>query len=471
MDFNEAWSYLSGEGRPQGGRLGLEGLQFVLDRLGNPEKTAKMMHIAGTNGKGSTAAYSAYILASAGYRVGQYSSPAVYRFGERMRILDGRSSTEWKTDPSHGEIPEYQIAKQLTKIRDVLDSMNLSDENYPRYYEIITLMAFMYFADMDCDYWVVETGLGGRLDATNVIPAPEVAVITAIGIDHIAELGDSFTGIATEKAGILKEGTKSLILYDQHAAIVNPDDADDVREVFINRAQELNINLHEMKKSDVEVLDRNLNGQTFKLIDLTEEMHTCLLPDYEPLNASLSIKAVSALVPELPIDAILQGVELCYWPARIEKISDKPVILIDGAHNAQGARALRSSLDLLFPEETNEILVVASMRDKDQVAMFEEILKTHRVKHIIFTSVDDNERALDVEELEDRVLPVIDELLDEENRPMVYNVEHIEDAATLSLDLQSRTENSIIVELGSFYIANNFKVAIEQQLHPVKVRV
>lgn len=471
MNFDEAWSYLSGEGRPQGGRLGLEGLQVVLNKLGNPEKTAKKIHIAGTNGKGSTAAYSAYILASAGYRVGQYSSPAVYRFGERMRVLDGRSSKEWAYNPAHGEIPVEGIAKYLTQIKDVLDTMDLDDETYPRYYEIITLMAFLYFADTDCDVWVVETGLGGRLDATNVIPAPEVAVITAIGIDHIAELGNSFTGIATEKAGILKEGTEFLCLYDQYQGIANPEDARAVTEVFEKSSQELGINLIQMKAEEIHTINLDLTGQSFAMDGLEEVFHTQLLPDYESLNASLAIKACRGLFNDLDMEAIKFGVEHCYWPARIEKISDEPIVIIDGAHNAQGAHALRQSLDKLFPTDTNEIVVCASMRDKDQRATFTEILQNGKVKHVICTAPEDNERALTSFELANIVNDVAAKVLPEELRPMVYNIRNIEDAAKLAFGLQRENYNSIIVELGSFYIANEFREASELYINMNKKHI
>lgn len=460
MNYAEAMLYLEGTER-FGSRLGLERMTEILGYLGSPEKGRLCLHIAGTNGKGSVSAYSAYMLAAEGLRVGLYCSPYVYDFGERIRVLDGRSAdAKWAEDPRAGQISEAEIARTLTLIRDTVEKHGMTGSSHPTHFEMLTLMAFLHFAKEDCDVWVLETGLGGRLDSTNCVPAPKAAVITAIGLDHTNRLGNTYTAIASEKAGILKKGTEVLCLYDQRLAIPDPAAADEVTELFADRARSLGIRLEQHRHEDVEVLRHDLSGQTFRLRDMPGEPYfTKLLPGFEPDNAALAIKAVKALYPSISEAAIRRGLETCYWPARLEKLSDKPVILIDGGHNPQGARALRKSLDGLFPEKPGEVHVCSIMKDKDRERMFREIFKGGQVRLLLCTAPRGVPRATPPDELA-AIAAAEAAGLPETARPVIRTAETVEKALEEGLDF-CREHQTILLAWGTFYQAGEFRAAAE----------
>lgn len=482
MNIEEAKAYLYGEGRVNGGKANHKVLRDILEVLGNPDKNCKKIHIVGTNGKGSVAAYSAYILAAAGYRVAQYSSPDVYRFGERMRILDGRNNNrDWSIDPKVGEISDEDLCKYLNRIRYVLENMEIAEELHPNYFDFLLLVAFLYFAENDCDIWIIEAGIGARLDATNVIDSPEVAVVTAIGKDHVDKLGDTLEKIAIEKSYLLKEGTKALCMYDQSEVISDKDEALKVMNVFEKKAASFGIPVVQLDLDNIEIISRNLEGQKFnfidKRLDINLELETKLLPDFEPLNAALAISACKTLEPDLMNTEIAYGVSTCFWPARLEKISDDPIILIDGAHNPQGARALRSSLDRLLQAGDEEIHIFTSMRDKDQYNCLREIFKSSKVSALICSTLEGYDRALESDKLFNIASEVVAEsFADEENRPIIYNSNNIETAVKIAFDLyrdklnlvKARNNRVVIVNWGSFYTAKSFKQACEIELDNIK---
>lgn len=482
MNIDEAKAYLYGEGRFNGGKANHKVLRDILEALGNPDEGRKKIHIVGTNGKGSVAAYSAYILAAAGYKVAQYSSPDIYRFGERMRILDGRSSNkDWSKDPKVGEISDEDLCKYLNRTRAVVENMDIPDELQPNYFDFLLLVAFQYFAEYDCDVWVVEAGIGARLDATNVIGSPEVAVITAIGKDHVEKLGDTLEKIAIEKSYLLKEGCKVLCIYDQREVIPDKSEALKVMRVFEEKAASFDIPVVKLDLDNIDIISRNLEGQKFNFTDkslgIDLDLETKLLPDFEPLNAALAISACKVLDSSLLDEDIAYGVLTCYWPARLEKISNDPIVLIDGAHNPQGARALRSSLDRLLEEGDEEIHIYTSMRDKDQYNCLREIFKSSKLTALICSTLEDYDRALENDELFNLATEVLNEsFTDEENRPIIYNSNNIETAVKMAFDLykdkleivKARNNKIVIVNWGSFYTAKGFRQACEIELEKYK---
>lgn len=459
MDFAEAMHYLEGTER-FGSRLGLERMRDMLLLLGSPEKDLCCLHIAGTNGKGSVCAYSAYMLAAAGLRVGLYCSPYVYEFGERIRILDGRDpGRAWLDDPKAGQISEEAVASTLSEIRSVTETYGFEGDSHPTHFEMLTMMAFLHFKAQACDVVVLETGLGGRLDSTNIIPPPKVAVITAIGLDHTNRLGHTYMEIAGEKAGILKKGTEVLCLYDQNLAIPDPEEAAKVNALFEQKASSLGIRLLRHRHEELEVLSHDLSGQSFRVRGMDGEPYrTKLLPSFEPDNALLAVKAVRALYPEISDDEVRFGLANCYWPARLEKLCDEPVVLIDGGHNPQGAKALRLSLNDLFPEGKNEIHVCSVMKDKDQKGMFREILKGDRVSRIYLTKPKGIPRAAAPEELAEK----LKEAAAEEGTgvPEIVLKDSVAEACSEALALAEK-EDSILLAWGSFYQAGEFKAALE----------
>ncbi len=463
MNYQEAMHYLEGTER-FGSRLGLERMQELLGYLGSPEKGRLCMHIAGTNGKGSVSAYSAYMLAAAGLRVGLYCSPYVYDFGERIRVLDGRDPEgKWKTDPRDGQISEEAIASTLSEIRRQVEKHHMTGPSHPTHFEMLTLMAFLHFREQDCDVWVLETGLGGRLDSTNVIPAPKVAVITAIGLDHTSRLGNTYTEIAGEKAGILKKGTEHLLVYDQYLAISDKQEAAKVERLFKEKADALGIEISFHRHDEIEILSHSLDGQTFRLKSKPSEIYkTKLLPGFEADNADLAIKACRALYPAISEEEIKEGLALCYWPARLEKLSDDPVVLIDGGHNPQGAKALRLSLQGLFPEGRPEVHVCSIMKDKDQDGMFRQVFAGGFLERIYCTAPQGIARASRPRELAEKAEKVASRMPPEE-RPAVYAAGTVKEAAEKAL-AYCRETGAVLVAWGTFYQAGEFREALYEIL-------
>lgn len=465
MDLETAKAYVLRKNIPHG-RLGLDGLKLVLKKLGNPQKNQKIIHIAGTNGKGSTAAYIANIFAQAGFKVGQYASPYVYNFGERMRILDGsKKDKAYVKNFRDGQISPDLFFKYTNEIAAVIASMDLETKKLPNYFEILTIMAFLYFAEAKCDLWVLEVGLGGRLDPTNVIDAPEIAVVTSIGLDHQDRLGDTRVKIAGEKAGILKKGTKYLALYDQSVAIEDPEEAKAVTKVFLDKAKALGIKVIALKSEDITRHAYNLKGQSFAYKDYPKPFKTKLLANYASLNACLAIEAARAFAPDLKLEDIYQGIENTYWPGRLELLNEDPVILLDGSHNPQGVRSLRHSLEKLFPQDTTEIHLTMSMKSKDHVENFKQIFQDAKIKYIICTGIKEMSKVMPAEELAKIAKQVAKEYYDKADMPIIYSIDSIEAASEKALELLDKEDKSILIAWGSFYMAPDFKNTVEKYLN------
>jgi dihydrofolate synthase/folylpolyglutamate synthase len=463
MTFEEAMYYLDKRER-FASRLGLDKLREVLELLGNPDKGIPTIHIAGTNGKGSTCAYISYILAEAGYKVGLYSSPYVYEYGERIRVLDGHDQAKtWRTRPEAGYINKEETTRYLNCIRRTIESVGYDKEHHPNHFEMLTLMAFLFYREHECDVLVLETGLGGRLDATNVIDPPEVATITAIGLDHTQRLGNTYVEIAGEKAGILKKGTQSLVLYDQYDAIKDHIAAADVEALFRHKAEELDIRFCPVRKNQVIPLSHDLEGQTFELLTgplKGETLQTKLLARYEIYNAQLAIETVLAFKNTIDKDAIIKGLYYCYWPGRLERLTHNPSAFLDGGHNPQGTRALRESLDYLFPPTScpdhKEVHLVCMMKDKDAKTMFQNMLKGGRVSHLVLSRVAGIKRAMEPEDMAGIVEAIEVDLLAKENYPEIHIVPDYEDALVEAWHL-AQAEQAIIMAWGSFYQAERFR--------------
>jgi dihydrofolate synthase/folylpolyglutamate synthase len=310
-----------------------------LARLGNPEKNLKFIHIAGTNGKGSTAAMLANILKEAGYKTGLYTSPYIHNFNERIQI--------------NGVPISNRALEQMTeRIRPIADNM----QDHPTEFELVTAIALEHFNETACDIVVFEVGMGGRLDSTNVIETPEVAVITAIGLDHTAELGDTVEKIAAEKAGIIKpKGT--VVTFQQQESVMN---------VFRDKcaAQNAKLVLAEMDK--LKPVRQSLDGQTFDCGNL-KGLELPLLGAHQLLNASLALAAIDELKKrgwKIPETAVRDGLRTVRWPGRFEVMRKNPVFVVDGAHNPHGVESAVKSLNMLFPQQKITFLI-GVLADKD----------------------------------------------------------------------------------------------------------
>ena len=373
MTYNEALTYIHSICW-KGSRLGLGRTRELLQKLGNPEKQLKFVHIAGTNGKGSCAAMLSSILEAAGYRVGLYTSPFINRFNERMQI-------------NHQCIPDGELAELTAYIRPFADGM----ADPPTEFELITALAMVYFARHQCDIVVLEVGMGGELDSTNIIDVPEAAVIMAMGLDHVKELGPTMADIARAKAGIIKAGGR-VVSYGG-----NPE-AD---AVIAAACREKNASLRQPDFAAIVPGDFSLEGQSFSYKGW-HDLRIPLVGAYQMKNAAVVLETVEVLRQRgwhISDEAVVQGLKNTRWPARFEVLRRDPVFIVDGGHNPHGIRATAESLQRLFPGK-KFTFVTGVMADKDVESILGLIVP---LADQFFTVRPDNPRAMSAEELADRI--------------------------------------------------------------------
>ena len=373
MTYNEALTYIHSICW-KGSRLGLGRTRELLQKLGNPEKQLKFIHIAGTNGKGSCAAMLSSILEAAGYRVGLYTSPFINRFNERMQI-------------NHQCIPDGELAELTAYIRPFADGM----ADPPTEFELITALAMVYFARHQCDIVVLEVGMGGELDSTNIIDVPEAAVIMAMGLDHVKELGPTMADIARAKAGIIKEGGR-VVSYGG-----NPE-AD---AVIAAACREKNASLRQPDFAAIVPGDFSLEGQSFSYKGW-HDLRIPLVGAYQMKNAAVVLETVEVLRQRgwhISDEAVVQGLKNTRWPARFEVLRRDPVFIVDGGHNPHGIRATAESLQRLFPGK-KFTFVTGVMADKDVESILGLIVP---LADQFFTVRPDNPRAMSAQELAERI--------------------------------------------------------------------
>ena len=373
MTYEEALSYIHSICW-KGSKLGLDRTRELLGKLDDPQKELKFIHIAGTNGKGSTAAMLSSILEEAGYRVGLYTSPFINRFNERMQV-------------NHQPIPDEELAALTEYVRPHADAMADS----PTEFELITALAMVWFARQNCDIVVLEVGMGGELDSTNIIDAPEAAVIAAMGMDHVKELGPTMADIARAKAGIIKEGGR-VVSYGG-----NPE-AD---EVIAAVCRARNASLCQPDFSAIVPGDFGLEGQTFSYKGW-RGLRIPLVGAYQMNNAAVVLETVEVLRQRgwsVSDEAVRQGLADTRWPARFEVLRRDPVFIVDGGHNPHGIRATAESLSRLFPGR-KITFVTGVMADKDVEHILGLIVP---LADQFFTVRPDNPRAMDAGELAARI--------------------------------------------------------------------
>lgn len=351
-----------------GQKPGLERIRRLLGRLENPQKQLKFVHIAGSNGKGSTAAMVSAILTQAGLKTGLYTSPHLWQFGERFQV-DGT--------PIPGETLADIAAQVLEAAEDETE------------FELMTAVAMVYFAQAGCDIVVLETGLGGRLDSTNIIDAPETAVITNIGLEHTELLGNTLEKIAAEKAGIIKPGCE-VVLYHQSRG---------VEDVAAQVCRERGASLTVTDPDAMETISFGLEGQCFTYQG-KGPYRIPLLGEYQRYNAAVALETAAALVRRgwnISDQAVAQGLANTVWPARLELVRRNPDVILDGGHNPQCMQALAVALKKLYPGK-KLIFLTGVLADKDYPAMIGEVLPLARE---FFTITPDSPRAMQAGELAD----------------------------------------------------------------------
>lgn len=323
MDFLEAQNYLEKVRSQKGIVLGLDTMRHLMAKLNNPQDKVKFIQVAGTNGKGSTAAYLTSILSEAGIKVGRYTSPAVF------------SSTE-QYFACGGCISESEYAKGMTAVAEAAASL---DGETPTAFEQETALAFWYFAQKGCELAILEAGLGGDMDATNIVTTTVCSIITSISMDHCRILGNKISEIAAHKAGIIKPG----------APVICIEQKEDAMEPIRAAAKAADTPLYEVHRDEVRQIFSD-KRESIVFFREFENLHLKMLGSCQPENAALAVQAASVLSRSYPIEKkhIYDGIEKTRWGGRFELHSGSPDIILDGAHNPDGIRRLRESVNQMF---------------------------------------------------------------------------------------------------------------------------
>lgn len=377
IPFQDAYDWLCSFDK-YGWIFGLERITVLLEQFGNPHKDLKVIHVAGTNGKGSVCKYISSILQKAGYTVGLYLSPHIERFSERIVV-------------NNQEISKGDFARLVSQVRPIVDSMK-KQNNTPTFFEIVTALAFLHFKDSTVDYAVVEVGLGGRFDATNVV-SPLVSVITNISLEHTDILGKDIVSIASEKAGIIKD----------HVPVVSAA-MQDARVTIERVAKERN--------AQVTWVDQTLwrrkayqgGEQEFMIQGSFKDysVKTSMLGQHQGENIALAIAAVEQLQMGgvyLTDSDIQDGIETAVHPGRMEIISEEPLILLDGAHNPAGMSMLVQTLRQDFSDH-RLIVVLGVLKDKDLKTIVSTIVP---ISDVIIVTKSSNPRAADPQVLRELI--------------------------------------------------------------------
>ena len=416
MDYKESVAYINNT-RWFGERADAEDRMELLSKLGNPQEKLKYIHIAGTNGKGSCAAMAAAVLKAAGYKTGLFTSPYLYSFNERMQI-NGK------------QIENDTLAEIATEVRAAADTADA----HPTAFELMTAVALVWFARESCDIAVLEVGLGGRYDATNVIPCPEAAVIMNIGLDHTEILGDSIEKIAFEKSGIIKPGC-DCIMYQQ---------SDEAEAVVEKECKALGAHFHKTDFSQLELEFDSLDGQAFSYKG--ENYAIPLLGEHQRRNAAVVIELAEVLCHKgwkIEQEDLEHGLYSVFWPARFEVLSDEPYFVLDGGHNPQCAATVVSCLADYFPG-TKHILLVGVLKDKDYEKLF-SILNLAADAYVCVTP--ESPRALPAKELAEH--------LQKYGKP-VTACESIDEGVFTAIDLANEQEG-MVCAAGSLYMAGTIR--------------
>ena len=362
MNYESALEYIHAV-QWAGHKPGLSRTRTLLAALGDPHKRLRFVHVAGTNGKGSTAAMLASCLQAAGYRVGLYTSPFINRFNERIQV--------------NGEqIPDDALVRLVERVRPAADAMT----DVPTEFEIITALGMLWFAEEKCDIVVLEVGLGGTLDSTNVIDPPECAVITALGMDHVKELGPTIADIAAAKAGIIKPGVP--VFYDRS----------DARAAAVIESQARRLKSPAFGVGEEASWQQTLEHGRLFLREGEKTLEIPFAAPYQVVNAMLAVRTAGYL--GISWQAVSEGVRKTVWPGRMEEIA--PGVYLDGAHNEGGIRAFARAASQIPGKR--KILLFAAASDKEYPTMLRLLFETLRPDAAVLTRIAGS-RGLEVETL------------------------------------------------------------------------
>ena len=401
----------------QGSKPGLSRTRELLSRIGNPESALRFVHVAGTNGKGSVSAMLSAILRSAGYTVGLYTSPYISRFNERIQV---------------NGVPIADT--ELAEITEFCSPLALSMPDRPTEFELVTAIAMRYFYLRNCDIVILEAGMGGRLDSTNIIQSPLCSVITNIGLDHTKELGNTEEKIAYEKAGIIKNNCPTVI-YELKGSVM---------QVVADRCLETDSPLTIAEFDEIVSVSDSREGQVFSYKDHLN-LSLPLLGTHQLKNAAVALETIDVLRNSgfsISESAVRDGISRTVWPARFEILSDKPFFVVDGGHNPQCAETVADNLKRYFPD-MRIIILFGVLADKDYMGLASIL---DNVADAYITITPNSPRAQKASELAKKMKCF--------GKP-VFSCDTIEDGIENALSLAG--EDGIVCSVGSLYTAGTVR--------------
>ena len=417
-----------------GGDVGLKKIRYLCELFNNPQEDFKSIHVAGTNGKGSAVAMLSNIMSEAGHKNGRFISPYIHEFTERISI-------------DNIDISRDDIVLYTNKIKTTLEEANVPNDYMPNPFQFITIMAFLYYKAQKCELAVLETGLGGRLDPTNIVKSPLVSVIMQIGMDHMDVLGNTIEQIAREKCGIIKENS-AIVLYPlNHLSVM---------EIAKETAQEKNCEFIMPNLEELKILEENISHTIFEYKSKIYKLG--LIGKHQVYNAVTVIEAADYLYnsakTQSSYDFIQVALKKTKFPSRFEVISSKPLLIFDGAHNLPGIFALRETIKNLLPDK-KIILVCGMLKDKDPETLIKNIAGEDFVERFIAVPVD-NPRAEAPENL--------CKIAAKYNTAAILEASSsVSDGLTQALKLcEAAGGNLAIIAFGSLYLANEIRCAYEK---------
>lgn len=395
----------------------LNAMNYLMNEFKHPEDKLKAIHIAGTNGKGSVTEMITNVLVKEGYIVGKYISPHLIKYNERISV-------------NNKNISDNEMEKLINKINPLIEKYNSESDVPVTLFELETTMAFLYFEEKKCDFIVLETGLGGLYDCTNIIKHPQVSVITSIGYDHMHILGNTLPEIAYQKAGIIKENSNTVIFEGQP----------DIDNVFINECKKKNNTLHIIKKTNISNYSFDNNFQYFDFNNF-KNIIINLKGKAQVRNACLCIevlKILNKLGYHIKFKNIQDGLKTVIHKGRMEQLNDKPLIIYDGAHNEPAIKNLQDMVKMYY-EKKKRIYIISILKRKDYNKML-ELLAEDKNALFVLTSGNNQDKFASKEELYECMKKFVDS-------KKLYK-KNLDDAIIDAMNYDSNTVNFII---GSFY--------------------
>lgn len=427
MDYQQSRAYVKDADKYAGGALDLTNIKELMNRLGNPQDQLKYVHVAGTNGKGSVIAYLYTTLSEAGYRVGRYISPSVYSYREKMEVAGRAVSRE-------------QFAGYVTRVAAVIEEMIAEGLAHPTPFEIETAVAFLFFAEENCDLVVLEVGMGGNLDATNIIKNTILAVLVPISMDHQSFLGNTLAEIAEKKAGIIKPGCSVATVGQKPEALKV------IQEVCREKGADLTVTDLEAAKA----VKEDFAGQILEYKGETYELS--LAGSYQTENAALAIEALNILDKKgypTTIEQRKKGLKDTKWNGRLTIIHRKPLFIVDGAHNPAAADMLEDSVRKYF-KGRRMFFIMGVFRDKDYQYIIRKLCPY--AEQIVTVETPDNPRALPAEELAEAIRLC---------NPNVQAAESIRDAVDRVFAMAGRED--VILSFGSLSFIGDITAIVKTQ--------